>query len=451
VRRPSGGGVSQSQKDGEAMSKQPNGQEHKNKRPGEGSIDQLPSGRWRVRLTLANQKRVTVGVYNQKEEAESVCRGAIAELAEGHLAPVGGYTLRAWGMKWLDRRELSGARNMRTDRQRWASHIETAEFVDWPMANIKPRDVRSWLAALRIKKVGHVYPGKRPPKRLSAQTVDRCHSLLRVCLQGAVDDELIEKNPAAEVRSLKEFRTDEPWTYLTVEEQNALVTSPDIPAAERAIIEFAIGTGLRQGEQWALELGDLHVDDDDPFVLVRFGSPGKPTKSGKIRRVPLFGRSLDAATTWLKLLPTYAPFNPYGLVFPTQRGCRRQKGTKLRGWRQFLKVVGIKRNVRWHDLRHTCASSLIAGWWGRPWRMEEVRELLGHSSIAMTERYAHLADTVLKGAARETQQALYQVTSRSREGQEMSQPAPGDSQNELRARHDSNVRHSDSKSDALSS
>ena len=63
---------------------------------------------------------------------------------------------------------------------------------------------------------------------------------------------------------------------------------------------------------------------------------------------------------------------------------------------------GIARNVRWHDLRHTCASSLVSGWWGRQWTLSEVCELLGHGSVTTTERYAHLADTVLKQAARET-------------------------------------------------
>jgi hypothetical protein len=60
------------------------------------------------------------------------------------------------------------------------------------------------------------------------------------------------------------------------------------------------------------------------------------------------------------------------------------------------------REVRFHDLRHTCASSLIAGWWGRRWSLEEVKGLLGHRSITTTERYAHLAESALNNAARET-------------------------------------------------
>jgi len=58
--------------------------------------------------------------------------------------------------------------------------------------------------------------------------------------------------------------------------------------------------------------------------------------------------------------------------------------------------------VRWHDLRHTCASSLVAAWWGPAWRLELVREVLGHSSITVTERYAHLAASVLDDAGAQT-------------------------------------------------
>jgi integrase len=152
-------------------------------------------------------------------------------------------------------------------------------------------------------------------------------------------------------------------------------------------------------------------------VVVRFGSPGKPTKNGRIRRVPLFGLGLEACRTWLEALPTYvssakistARANAQGLFAPTRHGACRHKrrfSTTIDGrpasWTDVVRIAGLGRRVRWHDLRHTCASFLVAGWWGRRWSLEEVKELLGHSSIKMTERYAHLAESALQRAARET-------------------------------------------------
>jgi integrase len=181
---------------------------------------------------------------------------------------------------------------------------------------------------------------------------------------------------------------------------------------ERWIVQFALGTGLRQGEQWSLPLVDVCIDGEEPHVMVRYGSEGKTTKSGKVRSVPLFGIGLEAAREWLKILPSYAAHNPKGLMFPTpshQRwdgkavvgGCRRQKCKTPVIW-QKVRAAFLPRRVWWHLLRHTTASSLVAGWWGERWRLEEVRGLMGHSTIRVTERYAHLADSTLKQVAAAT-------------------------------------------------
>ena len=80
----------------------------------------------------------------------------------------------------------------------------------------------------------------------------------------------------------------------------------------------------------------------------------------------------------------------------------RGKGTHVYvdRFREYLSAAGITRPVRWHDLRHTCASALLQGQWGDKWTIEEVSAQLGHSSISVTERYAHLGETVLKKAAK---------------------------------------------------
>jgi hypothetical protein len=82
------------------------------------------------------------------------------------------------------------------------------------------------------------------------------------------------------------------------------------------------------------------------------------------------------------------------------------KPRKVDLFKRHLAAAGIaaerrhdRQPVRWHDLRHSCASSLVAGWWGRRWTLEEVKEHLGHSSITITQRYAHLAESALQVAA----------------------------------------------------
>src|SRR5207244_11009547 len=60
------------------------------------------------------------------------------------------------------------------------------------------------------------------------------------------------------------------------------------------------------------------------------------------------------------------------------------------------------RSIRWHDLRHTCASMLVSGAWGPAWRLEDVKEILGHSTITITQRYAHLAESRVRALAATT-------------------------------------------------
>jgi RNA:NAD 2'-phosphotransferase (TPT1/KptA family) len=79
-------------------------------------------------------------------------------------------------------------------------------------------------------------------------------------------------------------------------------------------------------------------------------------------------------------------------------------------------LAGITRRVRFHDLRHTCASHLVMGTWGRVWRIEEICALVGHSGIGVTQRYAHLSPDHLHKAAAET--VLAAPPRRSREGHE---------------------------------
>ena len=202
---------------------------------------------------------------------------------------------------------------------------------------------------------------------------------------------------------------------------------------ERWIVAFAIGTGVRQGEQWCLHLEDVHVEGDEPHVAIRFGSwdpttnryrpPKGRAGEKRSRRVPLFGVALQAAKEWLKVLPSYAPENPHGLMFPTP-AIEKEEGTSGRRhhdggarrdrkppacWAKVVEGLGIiphiGRKPWWHLLRHTCASSLVSGWWGQRWRLEDVRAVLGHTDIKTTQRYAHLAPDAVQAVAGEAHAA----------------------------------------------
>jgi hypothetical protein len=78
-------------------------------------------------------------------------------------------------------------------------------------------------------------------------------------------------------------------------------------------------------------------------------------------------------------------------------------------WAKVVEGLGviphIGRKPWWYLLRHTCASSLVSGWWGQRWRLEDVRAVLGQSDIKTTQRYAHLTPEAVQGVAGEAHAA----------------------------------------------
>jgi integrase len=241
--------------------------------------------------------------------------------------------------------------------------------------------------------------------------------LVRRFFAWALDRDYVAANPALGIKPEQDDREDEDgyhagW-YLTREQQvNVIRLAGADP--ERHLIAFAMGTGLRLGELLCLHIDDVDLDGPNPRVVVKWGSWDpkgrrfRSPKGRKTRTVPLFGMALDAVREWTAALPAFAKRNPLGLMFPTRRGALRTKAPKV--WATVQESFGvcprIGRRIWWHLLRHTFASSLVAGWWGAPRRMlDEVRTLMGHSSVKVTEKYAHLSDQTVDNIGTEMRAA----------------------------------------------
>lgn len=374
------------------------------RKPGEGSIEPLPSGRFRARVVLADGQRHDLGVHDTYEEAEAIIVATLEMASANHMLSVGtGVTLRGWGTRFMDELERSNYIAKPTARSAWKNWISEAPFIDWPIKRITHKAVEKWLKSICVKHV-----------ELSDSWFHQLLVLLRKCFHEAVQAELLEVNPIETLRvPQRDARTEEAWTYLTLDEQRALFSCARVPEWWRLTVAVIVGTGMRGGEAWLLHLRDVHLDGATPHITVRYGSRRagklKAPKGRKIREVPLLPLARDALRRWLEYLPTWAPRNELGLVFPGQRG-GYQKVSRWPGWKGYLKEAGITRRVRPHDLRHTCGSALVSGMWGEPWRLHEVRDFLGHASIEETERYAHLAPDALHRSAAKTVVSFFDPT-----------------------------------------
>ena len=340
-----------------------------------GSTDKVRDG-VRVRYTIAG-RRETVGVYPTQASADAARLAVQDELGRrGETGP--SLTVGDWTASWLDARERAHTvRDIASERGRFRSSIEKDPVAKISIRRLTRADVLAWVDRLR-------------KKGLAPQSVRNTISILRGALGGAIDSAIVKVNHAAGIRLPRSTRTEDPWTWLAPAEAAALEAAESL-GVERHVVAFAIATGLRAGELCALREADVHED----HIVVRYGGPpGEPTKSGRIRRVPLFPAARRAWAAWCAAREEWAcqgngKANPQRIAFPGRRGSFRDANHVVRWstWKAALREAGITRAVRWHDLRHTCASSLVSGLWGRTWTLDEVREVLGHTSTKVTERY----------------------------------------------------------------
>jgi integrase len=340
--------------------------------PGQANIEEHPkgSGRYRVRVRTGGKlKTIASGLtYAQAVTTAS----AYIEVRNTEVLREG-VTLAQFGVGFLNRRERQGVRGIKQERGRWSKYVGEMPIGQLPVASLGRRDIVDWRDALI-------------ERGLADQTVKNGLNLLRAALTDAVDRELLQANPARDVKVRSSGTSKEDLSgVLRPPEQVALLQA--CSDRDRPVVLFALLTGLRLSEQWWLRWEDVRGD----HVLVRRSVDGKAPKSGKPRRVPL----LEPARELLAALPRDAEW-----VFPGARGGRRDYGKHPRGWSAALK--GLGRHIRWHDLRHTCATSLLAGWWGRQWSLEEVRGFMGHSTVQVTERYARILDESVADAAAAT-------------------------------------------------
>lgn len=373
--------------------------------PGEGTVEERRPGSWRFKCPDGQGGRfVSESIYPSRKDALAGLAAFRAKIVAGELVPVEGMTLRDYYehhfLPRLESRVERGTRRRGTLGFYVSHWPRLSGIADRPLKALDVPTIKRWLNKLAEKV-------KRPESYLA---------VLRAILQEAVsEDFVIPSNPAREVRYRDALpQAEEADRAPTPEEAAALLSCEAIPHPDRLIIAFALGAGLRPGEWRSLELADVHLEAEVPYVLVQFGSEDRgPTKTGKKRKVPLIDLSRRALKEWLAQLDEYAPKNPLGLVFPTPRGKqrteavfgrRRPRPEEGRGnvhrWRDFLSAAGIDRRLTPHGLRHGCATGLLTGWLGAkldPWA---VQVFVGHDRLATTERYLHHGSSDLFDAVR---------------------------------------------------
>ncbi len=268
-----------------------------------------------------------------------------------------------------------------------------ADFADKPLPAITAFAVERWRAARRKDKI-------------AATTTNREIALLKGVLSRAIElgamrgpnplttvkpvsvDPLARVrylSPAEEARLLKALEARETKMRAARASFNKWRTDrsrrpiPDYPADRyvdhvQPLVLLAMHTGARRGELLALRWAD--VDLVSNMVTFR----GTTTKTARTRRVPLNETAVAALRRWA---PEHVQAD--ALVFPGDRG--KPMASVKTAFENLLKDAKIT-GFRFHDLRHHAASRMVQA--GTD--LYVVSEILGHQSMTMTRRYAHLRD-----------------------------------------------------------
>lgn len=232
---------------------------------------------------------------------------------------------------------------------------------------------KSHLIALRAFLKDKV--SEKTGRRLSTRSVNNAIGLAKSMLNYAVDLDLIPLNPFLSVRPLKS--TQPKIAFWTPSERDTFIAkAEDLDPAFAELVTIACHTGLRLGELAGLTCGDIDLGRRKLFVWRSFNLKlGKylPTKNRRLAEVPLNGSAYAA-------LATRATYGKEELVFS-----RSLFTNARRRLHRLCRLAGV-RSIRFHDLRHTFASTLaMAGV-----DLMLIQQLMRHSSYQMTLRYAHL-------------------------------------------------------------
>jgi integrase len=274
--------------------------------------------------------------------------------------------------------ELMVAYLLATDGQRRREDVVRLHV--WRLKQTFSEKVMETLAATDVTS----YIQKRKGEGVSNATVNRELEVLSAAINFAVRDlDWTLPNPVVG-RMLKEPEGRLRW--LTRPESMALVHAAE---AERMaphlapLIQLALHTGMRRGELLGLEW--VRVDLQAAIIYLE----GRHTKAGKRRTVPINAVARHALLNRARFRAEHCPDAPW--VFCDVKGVRI--ASVQRSFGTACERAGIT-DFRFHDLRHTCAAWLVQA--GVP--LTEVRDVLGHSTIKMTERYAHLAPENVRAA-----------------------------------------------------
>ncbi|KQR15593.1 tyrosine-type recombinase/integrase [Deinococcus sp. Leaf326] len=362
---------------------------------GRGSLDLLPSGRYRWRITVGLKPDGTPirksGTEATEKDAWAAMTQAQADHLRGGVAAPDRVTLSEWLDRWLEGKRSSLAVKTHHNYRKLIDLHIAPRLGRKRLQDVRPADLRALYTALGAAGL--------------TDTQRQTHNILHGAFSEALRLELVMRDPTAVIRP-QPVRRDAPQEEkaLTAEEVAALL--PALQASRWGLVfEFMLHTGLRRGEacglKWAhvdIEAGTIRIIEN----LVTVGGKSQistPKTAKSARRVHLSSEALDCLRRQQAVQDlertALSPGQPVpghekgyerkriwqdtGYVFTGISGVRLLPDKLKRYLEVFCKKARV-RQVTVHGLRHTHASLMLRR--GVP--LEVVSQKLGHSRPSFT-------------------------------------------------------------------
>jgi len=327
---------------------------------------------YRVKIRMKGEKPVTATFDKMTDAKTWVCQteteikqGRYFQKAEGRK-----HTLGELITEYLPEVEKKkDSRNAKRHLEWWKERIGEKYIADVTPALLST--IKGELAA------GMTTRGQRAPATVNRYFI----SLSAVMSKAAGEQGYIDTNPMTKVKKLTE--PEGRVRFLTELERDALLDACRKSRSKMLypITVLALSTGMRQGEILSIRWRD--VDFDRKRIVLH------DTKNGSSRQIPLAGAATEELKTLLaaKKAAKVQVLKPVGdeLVFHGRAG----GSLNIRSaWDSAVKTAKLDSHFRFHDCRHTAASYLAMN--GAT--LLELSQILGHKTLSMVKRYAHLTE-----------------------------------------------------------
>ena len=366
---------------------------------------------WVVRVFLGRDSVIGKRRYynhtikGTKKDAQKYLNGVLREIDLGTFVEPSAILLDEYLDKW---RESVTKQRVRAGTYIW--------YQDLLRLHVRPLLGKKTLSDIRPFDVQSVYANMQE-RGLSAKTVRYAHVVLSSSLKQAVKWRMLQQNPCDLVELPRQIQRE--MQALSPEEAARFL---EVAATDKwsIIFNLALATGMRPEEYLGLQWKDVDLQNGGLTVqraLIwqskegwHFSEPKTPRSRRNIPVPPSVLRGLiehkrKQAEHRLKKGQEY---QNYDLVFATSEGTPLlRRNLVRRHFKPLLKLAGLDESIRLYDLRHSCATLLLAA----NENPKVVSERLGHGSITITmDTYSHVLPSMQRTASDKLENILFKKT-----------------------------------------